>query len=189
MKQISIVIMMLPLVFSLVVTGLRENAFGEDYRIAPADILQISIYGEDALARDGLVVRPDGKISFPLIGDLEVAGLTTSEVKKIVEQKMRRLVPQANAAVIVSKLGSLQYYIVGKVEKPGMYDVSKSLTVLQLMALAGGPTIFAREKNIYILRNHGGSSEKLPFNYHEVKYGKHLEENIVLQRGDVVLVP
>lgn len=188
MKQISYAVI-LTIIVSLMGMGLKCNAYCGDYRIAPADILQISIYGEDALARDGLVVRPDGRISFPLIGDLEVAGLSTSQVKEKVEKRLVRLIPNASATVVITKLGSLQYYIVGQVEKPGMYDVSKPLTVLQLMALAGGPTVFAGERNITILRNYGGASVKLHFNYHDVKYGKHLEDNIVLRRGDCVLVP
>lgn len=188
MKKTSL-FMMSTFVFILASVCICKNALCRDYKIAPADVLEISVYGEDALAKNGLVVRPDGKISFPLIGDLEAAGHSTAELKRIVEKRIRHLVPDAHASVIVTQLGSLQYYIVGKVKKPGMYDVSRPLTVLQLMALAGGPLIFAKEDRILILRNHGQATVRLPFNYHDVKYGKHLEENIVLKRGDVVLVP
>jgi len=93
------------------------------------------------------------------------------------------------AAVSVMQLGSLQYYVVGKVAKPGMYNVSKSLTVLQALALAGGPVVFAKEDKISILRNHGKETLRLPFNYEEIKKGKNLEQNILLERGDVVIVP
>lgn len=168
---------------------IHESVFCGDYKIAPSDVLEISIYGEDALAKNQLVVRPDGKISFPLVGDLEVAGYSTAEVKEIVEKHTRPLVPEARAAVIVSQLGSLQYYVVGKVNKPGMYNVSKPLTVLQLLSLAGGPVIFAKENDITIVRDHGQATTKLPFNYKEIKNGRHLEQNIFLERGDVVVVP
>jgi polysaccharide biosynthesis/export protein len=160
-----------------------------DYKIAPSDVLEITVYGEEGLARNQLVVRPDGKVSFPLIGDVEVGGLNTAQVKELVEEKMRAYIPEAMAAVSIMQLGSMQYYVVGKVAKPGMYNVSKPLTVLQALALAGGPVVFAKEDKISILRNHGKETLSLPFNYEEVKKGKNLEQNILLERGDVVVVP
>lgn len=159
-----------------------------DYFIAPADVLEISIWGETELSRQ-LVVRPDGKVSFPLIGDISVAGKTTTEVKNLVEKKIKSYIPQASATVIVSQLGSLQYYVIGKVAKPGMFDVSKTLSVLQALAMAGGLTTFAKEGGISIVRYHGKETVRLPFNYKEVKRGKNLQQNILLERGDVVLVP
>ncbi len=164
------------------------SAQQKDYTIAPADILEISIWGEKELLRQ-VVVRPDGKISFPLVGDIKVAGKTTSQVKKEIEEKIREYIPDAIASVIVTQLGSLQYYVVGKVAKPGVYNVSRPITVLQALALAGGLTPFAKEDKILIIRYHGKKTIKIPFNYEEVKKGKHLEQNILLQRGDVVLVP
>ncbi len=160
-----------------------------DYRMAPSDVLEITIYGEEGLTRNQLVVRPDGKVSFPLIGDVEVGGLTTVQVKEVVEEKVRAFIPEAVAAVSVMQLGSLQYYVVGKVAKPGMYNVAKPLTVLQALALAGGPVTFAREDKISILRNHGKETISLPFNYEEIKKGRSLDRNILLERGDVVVVP
>lgn len=165
-----------------------ETALG-DYQIAPSDVLEITIYGEESLTRNQLVVRPDGKVSFPLIGDVAVGGMTTAQVKDVVEAKVRTYVPEAMAAVSVMQLGSLQYYVVGKVAKPGMYNVSKPLTVLQAIALAGGPVVFAKEDSISILRNHGKETIRLPFNYEDVKKGRNLEQNILLERGDVVVVP
>ncbi len=167
---------------------ITETTLG-DYQIAPSDVLEITIYGEESLTRNQLVVRPDGKVSFPLIGDVVVGGMTTAQVKDVVEAKVRTYVPEAMAAVSVMQLGSLQYYVVGKVAKPGMYNVSKPLTVLQALALAGGPVLFAKEDSISILRNHGKETIRLPFNYEDVKKGKNLEQNILLERGDVVVVP
>jgi polysaccharide biosynthesis/export protein len=187
-KKTSLVIAVI-LVFVSSSICIHECAFGADYKIAPSDVLEISIYGEDALAKNQLVVRPDGRISFPLVGDLEVAGYSTAEVKEIVEKYTRPLVPEARAAVIVTQLGSLQYYVVGKVNKPGMYNVSKPLTVLQVLSLAGGPVTFAKESDISILRDYGQATTRLPFNYKEIKNGKHMEQNIFLERGDVVVVP
>ena len=164
------------------------TSWSSDYLIAPADVIEISVWGEKELTRQ-LVVRPDGKVSFPLIGDIEVAGKTTAELKKLVEKKIRAYIPEASATVIVSQLGSLQYFVIGKVAKPGMYNVSRTLTVLQALALAGGLTTFAKESNISIVRYYGKKTIRIPFNYEQVKKGVNLEQNILLERGDVVLVP
>ena len=164
------------------------NSVANDYVIAPADVLEISIWGEQELTRQ-LIVRPDGKVSFPLIGDIAVAGKTTAELKTLVEKKIKAYIPDASATVIVSQLGSLQYYVLGKVAKPGMYNVSRPLSVLQALALAGGLTTFAKENNISIIRYHGKKTIRIPFNYEQVKKGEKLEQNILLERGDVVLVP
>jgi polysaccharide biosynthesis/export protein len=161
----------------------------EEYVIAPSDVIEITVYGEESLTRKELVVRPDGKVSFPLIGDVEAGGLTTSQAKELVQVKVRDFIPGAVADVGVVQLGSLQYYVVGKVAKPGMFNVSKSINVLQALALAGGLSTFAKENQISILRNHGSETTRLPFNYDDVKRGKNLEQNILLNRGDVIVVP
>lgn len=167
---------------------IESKSYAQDYLIAPADVIEISIWGEKDLIRQ-IVVRPDGKISFPLIGDLVVAGKTTTQVKKEVETKIHEYIPDAIASVIVVQLGSLQYYVVGKVNKPGVFNVSKPITVLQALALAGGLTTFADEKHIFIIRYYGEKTQKFSFNYKEIKKGKNLKQNILLKRGDVVLVP
>jgi len=167
----------------------NAKSFAESsYKIAPGDVIEISIWGEQDLKRE-LIVTPDGYVSFPLIGDIKVAGKTTSQVKKEVESKIREYVPDAIASVIVTQLGSLQFYVIGKVAKPGMFNVGRPLTVLQALALAGGLTPFADEEHILIIRSYGKNTIKIPFNYKDIKKGKHLEQNILLKRGDVVLVP
>ncbi len=188
MKRLAVFFLCLFLLIMFFNSNCCRIAYAGDYTIAPADVLEISIWGEEELARQ-LVVRPDGKVSFPLIGDIEVAGKTTSEVKKLVEKKIRPYIPEASATVIVSQLGSLQYFVIGKVAKPGMFNVAKPLTVLQALAMAGGLTTFANEGNISIIRYYGKKTTRLPFNYKEVKQGKNLQQNILLERGDVVLVP
>ena len=165
-----------------------SKSHAQDYLIAPADVIEISIWGEQDLIKQ-VVVRPDGKVSFPLIGDIEVAGKTTTQVKKEVETKIREYIPDAIASVIVVQLGSLQYYVLGKVNKPGVFNVSKPVTVLQALALAGGLTTFADENHISIIRNYGTKTVRLNFNYKEIKKGKDLKQNILLQRGDVIIVP
>lgn len=159
------------------------------YKIASGDVLEITVFGEENLNRTGLVVRPDGKVSFPLVGDIEAGGHTTADVKEVLERKIREFIPTAVAAISIAQLGSLQYYVVGKVSKPGMFNVSKPVTVLQALALAGGLTPFADEGKIIIMRNFGNETSKLPFNYRKIKKGENIEQNVLLQRGDVVVVP
>jgi polysaccharide biosynthesis/export protein len=136
-----------------------------------------------------IIVRPDGKISFPLIGDIEVSGHSTRELKDIIDKKVRAFVPEASSTVIVDQLGSLSAYVVGQVAKPGMFNVASQLTVLQALALAGGLATFADEDGIIIIRGNGKDTRQIPFDYSQVKKGKSLEQNILLERGDVVLVP
>ena len=166
----------------------EESGTSEHYLIHPSDVLEVSIYGEAELTRK-LVVRPDGKISFPLIGDIKVAGHSTQEVKEIIDEKTSAFIPEASSTVILEQLGSLKYYVVGEVARPGMFNVSCQVTVLQALSLAGGLKTFADENSIKIIRGHGKDTKKIRFDYSQVKKGKHLEQNILLERGDVVLVP
>lgn len=160
----------------------------EDYLIYPADLLEVSIYGETELTRK-LVVRPDGKISFPLIGDVKVAGLSTQEVRKIIDKKVSAFIPEASTTVIVERLDSLKYYVLGQVATPGAFNVPSKVTVLQALSLAGGLTTFADEDSIIIIRGHGKDAKKIPFDYTRVRKGKQLEQNILLERDDVIIVP
>jgi len=192
MKKVQFVMGLLFLV-ALFGTGLagaieQEAETSEDYLIHPSDVLEISVYGENELTRK-LIVRPDGKVSFPLIGDIKVAKHSTSEVKAMIDKKISAYIPDASSTVIVDQLGSLKYYVVGQVARPGMFNVPSSLTVLQALSLAGGLKTFADENSIIIIRGHGKDAKKIPFNYSRVKKGKRLEQNILLERGDVVLIP
>ncbi|MEW6221318.1 MAG: polysaccharide biosynthesis/export family protein [Thermodesulfobacteriota bacterium] len=163
-------------------------ARADDYLLATGDVVEISIWGEKDMIREA-VVRPDGKISYPLIGDLEVAGRNTVEVRAMVEKRIRDLIPDARATVVVSRLDSMEYFVLGKVARPGMFRSVRELSVLQALALAGGPVTFAAEDRIMIMRRQGYGTAVLPFDYVAVKEGKKLEQNITLERGDVVLVP
>ena len=166
----------------------QDPAAMPDYIIHPSDILEISVYGEAELTKE-LVVRPDGKISYPLIGDIGVAGLSPGQIKMIVDTEISAFIPEASSTVIVKSLGSLKYYVVGEVSNPGMFNVSTQLTVLQALSLAGGLKTFAEQDNIIIVRGHGKGTVKISFDYDDAKKGKKLEQNILLKRGDVVLVP
>ena len=164
------------------------NCHGLDYTVGAGDILEISVWGEEELTKQ-LIVRPDGKVSYPFIGDMAVASKITAEIKAELEEEIRQYVPNANVTVIVAQLGSMEFYLLGKVARPGAFNTSKPLTVLQALAMAGGLTTFADESGILILRRQEFGTTKLPFDYSDMKKGESLEQNVVLERGDVVLVP
>ncbi len=166
----------------------QDRTTVDTYQIQPSDVLEVSIYGEQDLVHK-LVVRPDGMISFPLIGDIKAAGRSTEEIKKTIDEKIKPYIPEANSTVIVSELGSLKFYVIGKVNKPGVFNVNEEITVLQALSLAGGFNTFADENSIIVVRGHGENTQKIVFNYSEIKKGNNLKQNALLQRGDVVVVP
>ncbi|MGD9504945.1 MAG: polysaccharide biosynthesis/export family protein [Syntrophobacteraceae bacterium] len=174
---------------TLVLSAAAGSCSASDYTIAPGDVLEIVVWGEPDLQKSELTVRRDGKISFPLAGDVEVAGKTPEEVRKLVEAALEPYIPQASATVIISQAGSLQYSVLGQVLRPGMYNAAMDVTVLQALALAGGLTPFGKESDIIIVRQQDAKNISLPFRYDQVKNGKNLDQNIILQRGDVVIVP
>jgi polysaccharide export outer membrane protein len=159
-----------------------------DYRIAPGDEIEISVWRDESLTRR-LKVPPDGVVSFPLINDIDVKGLTVAELRELSRKKLSEYVPDATVSVLLLESGSMTGYVVGKVRKPGSYRIGLNTTVMQLLAMAGGLDPFANEKKLQILREIDGETVKIPFNYRDVSRGENLNQNIVLQRGDVVVVP
>ena len=160
----------------------------EDYIVGPNDVLEISVWGDEALKRV-IVIPPDGKIAFPLIGSLDINGMTIPMIKQAMTQKMNEYVPNAVVTVILQKIQSMTAYVNGKVNKPGQFEINTNTSVMQLLSMAGGFTPFAASSDIIILRNKGGQTIKYQFDYNEVKKGKNLGQNIVIERGDVVVVP
>jgi polysaccharide export outer membrane protein len=159
-----------------------------DYVIGPEDVLTISVWKDQELTRK-LIVRPDGKLSFPLIGEVQAAGFTAARLQEDITKRLSEFVPDARVFVEVSEARSMKIYIVGKVTRPGEYIVGKQATVMQALSLAGGMTPFADSDDVSILRQVEGKQVSLPFDYGDVSRGKRLEQNITLQRGDVVVVP
>ena len=174
----------------LILTGLYSGASAADnfYLIGPGDVLEISVWNEPDL-RKKLVVPPDGVISFPLINPIKVTNLTITALKKAVTKKLSEYIPDATVTVLLIEINSLKAYVIGKVQKAGEYSINMDTTVLQILAKAGGLTPFASEGNIKILRKKSKKIINIPFDYGEVENGKNLEQNIVLEAGDVVLVP
>lgn len=177
------------LLFSL---GLTINVDASDsqsiYRLKPGDEIEISVWKDESLSRQ-LIVPPDGFISFPLIGDIEVNHLTVSDLRKLVTEKLSEYVPDATVTVILLKISDPKAYVIGKVNKPGEFIISNNTNVMQILSMAGGLNPFASAGNTIILRQHQNSTLKIPFDYKEVEKGKNLEQNITLKPGDVVVVP
>ena len=161
----------------------------DDYRIGPADVLAINVWKDSELSRT-VTVRPDGKISLPLVGELDVNGLTASAVQRLISQRLVEYVSTPQVTVVVQEVKSQTYIIVGKVSKPGSYDLGRPTTVLQAVAIAGGFLDFAKPGKVRIMRHQEeGPSETFYFNYNKVIKGKNSEQNILLKNGDTIVVP
>ncbi len=158
------------------------------YRIGPGDVLEISVWKDESLYRE-ISVPPDGIISYPLIGDIEAAGKTVTMLRKTITGKLSEYVPDATVTVILKQINSLQAYVIGKVNNPGVFPITMDTSVMQVLAMARGLNPFASAGNIHILRRRQNVTVRIPFNYKEVEKGENYEQNIVLQRGDVVVVP
>ena len=158
------------------------------YRLGPEDVLEISVWREDALKRE-VLVRPDGGISYPLIGDMQAAGKTVGELRGEITKRLEKFVPDAAVSVTVLKTGSQRIYVLGKVTKPGEFPVGRNIDVLQALSMAGGLTQFADQNGIRIMRREADRQVMLPFEYGRVVRGEKLEQNVLLRAGDVVVVP
>jgi polysaccharide biosynthesis/export protein len=171
-------------------TSTTAKAATEDpnYIIGPQDILDVSVWHEPDLTRT-VPVRPDGKISLPLLNDIQASGLTPTKLSEEITTGLKKFVTAPQVTVIVSVINSQRIYILGEVTRAGAYPLLPGMTVLQALSSGGGFTQFANTKKIYILRDENGKQEKYPFNYKEVLAGKRPEQNIVMKAGDTVVVP
>jgi polysaccharide export outer membrane protein len=158
------------------------------YIIGPDDVLSVLFWRDKDMSYD-VVVRPDGKISLPLVNDIQAGGLTPSQLRDNVNTIARRYVEEPSVTVVVKQINSRKLFITGQVEKPGPYPMSGPTTVLQLISMAGGLKEFTDGKRILIMRTKDGKQTGRVFNYRQVTSGKHLEQNIELQPGDTVVVP
>jgi polysaccharide biosynthesis/export protein len=159
------------------------------YKIGPQDILRIDVWKEPEVTRSGLPVRPDGKISLPLLNDVQATGLSPLELSKVITEGLKKFMNNPQVTVSVMEINSRRVYVTGEVARPGVFSLLPNMTVLQALTNSGGFTQFARTKGIYVLRNESGKQVKYPFNYKDVINGKHAEQNIELQSGDIVVVP
>ena len=161
----------------------------ENYRIGSGDVLQISVWKEPDASVPVVVVRPDGRISMPLVKEIAVAGMTPGQVEQAIKEKLSRLIPAADVTVVVSAVNSKKIYIVGAVRREGTLEYGYRMTVMQAITEAGGPNEYARRKKIYVLRAVNGKEYQLPFNYDDALKGEKPEQNVQLLPDDVVVVP
>jgi polysaccharide export outer membrane protein len=160
-----------------------------EYTIGPDDVLNIAVWKEPELTKT-LQVRPDGKISMPLLHDVQAVGLTPVQLSQSIAEKLRKFMndpPQVT--VIVQTINSRRIYIMGEVGRAGAFPMMPCMTVLQALASAGNFSQFANLKSIYILRSENGKQVKYPFNYKDVIKGNRPEQNILLKPGDTIVVP
>ncbi|MDD3579936.1 MAG: polysaccharide biosynthesis/export family protein [Desulfobacca sp.] len=160
----------------------------ENYQLGPEDLIEISVWKEPELTKQ-LIVRPDGKISYPLIGEVQAAGKTVKELRDEIHKGLEKFVTDAQVTVLLLKAQHYKIYVVGKVNKPGEFVVGRPTTVMQALAMAGGLTPFASPGNIAVLHRSGDQEMVFPFDYKDVSRGYNLEENRILLPGDVVVVP
>lgn len=161
----------------------------DDYVIGPSDVLAINVWEDSELTRN-VPVRPDGKITLPLIGEMQVSGMTAIDVQHLVTQRLKEYIAKPEVTVTVEEMKSRTYIIVGKITKPGSYDLAKPTTVLEAIAIAGGFLDFAKVNKVYILRRRDdGTQIRLPFDYKKVINERAPDENVDLKSGDTIVVP
>ncbi|MBV6469371.1 MAG: hypothetical protein NBKEAIPA_01262 [Nitrospirae bacterium] len=183
------VLSMLCLGFVGIVRAAPETAVTDPgYQLGPEDVLLISVWKDEQLTRE-VVVRPDGMISFPLVGDLVAENKTVDELRSDLVRRLVKYIPNVNVTVAVIKVLSYKIYVVGRVNKPGEYLVGHYTDVLQALSLAGGLTPFAAENDIKVIRRVMGEQQVFQVRYGDLRKGRDLDQNILLQRGDVVMVP
>lgn len=187
-------VMLLVLCLSALVPAIQsqrasaEPSLPQSYQIGPSDVLRIFIWKETELTQD-LTVMPDGRITFPLIGEVVAEGKTVSELKSVISEKLKKYVTAPEVTVIVLASNSRQIYLIGRVARPGPYPLSASTSVLQALSMGGGFAEWADEKNIKIIRREHGKEVQLHFNYREFISGRNPDQNILLRPSDTVVVP
>jgi polysaccharide export outer membrane protein len=163
-------------------------AVSERYVIGPEDVLYVHVWREEALSRT-VPVRTDGKISLPLINDIQAAGLTPLQLREILTQKFKVFIDNPNVSVVVTEANSMKVYVSGQVKSPGVYRLRSETTVLQIIPMAGGFTDWANQKKILIIRNEDGREKRFTVNYKKIVKGDAPETNIRLKAGDTIIVP
>src|ERR1700684_3457034 len=171
-------------------TSAASKAATQDpnYIIGAQDVLDISVWKEPEVSRT-VPVRPDGKISLPVVNDVQAAGLTPSQLAAQITVSLKKYVTSPQVTVIVATINSQRVYIIGEVNRPGAFPMLPGMNVLQGLSSAGGFTQFAKTKSIYVLRMENGKQQKYPVNYKEVVSGKHPDQDILLKAGDTIVVP
>jgi polysaccharide export outer membrane protein len=169
--------------------GTPGKPHDDSFVIGSDDVLAINVWKEPEISRS-VPVRSDGKISLPLVGEVQASGQTPKQLEQEIARKLQSYISEPDVTVIVQQINSQKFNVLGMVAKPGSYPLTHSVTVLDAVALAGGFRDFAKQKSMYVLRqNPDGTQTRLPFNYKDVIKGKNPEQNVKLQPGDTVYVP
>ena len=160
----------------------------DSFVIGDDDVLAINVWKEPDISRS-IPVRSDGKISLPLVGEVQAAGLSPLNLEKDIASKLKNYISEPEVTVMVQQVNSQKFNILGQVARPGSYVIANSPTVIDAIALAGGFRDFAKQKSIYVLRQGVSKDSRIPFNYKDVSQGKNMTQNIKLEPGDTVVVP
>jgi len=187
------------IMMSLIVPGLataEERLKGQsgvagvdgDYKIGPEDVLDVAVWNNTAISRT-VPVRPDGKISLPLLNDVQAAGLSAMQLRDALTKKLAEYVPTPEVSIIVREVRSFKVSVIGEIKTPGRYELKSRATVLDVLAQAGPFSDFASRARIFVLRLNGTTMKRIPFNYNKVIAADGEAENFLLQPGDIVVVP
>jgi len=193
MFQHRVIARLLPLFFLMVLVTFSSNPSfagpqSSPYLIGPEDVLHIYVWKEQDLTQD-IIVLPDGKITFPLVGEIQAEGRTVMELKDVITQRLQDFVTAPEVTVVVREIHSRRIYAMGKLITPGPYPLVAGMTVVQALAAAGGFAEWADEKNILVIRREGEKEVQYKFDYKEYISGKNLEQNILLKPNDTIVVP
>lgn len=181
----NLIVVSLACLFSSAVTAAEKSGA---YQLRQGDNLMISVWREDALQKE-VRILPDGSITFPLVGRVEVGGLSSPEVEQRIAEKLKEYIPEPIVTVVITGIDGNRAYVLGKVTRPGPMIMTVPMTVLQALSVAGGLDKFADEGAIKVIRNLSGNQEILPVNYKDLISGRNLKTNVLLQAGDTILVP
>jgi polysaccharide export outer membrane protein len=192
-RLVIVIILLLPLTATWAqetpqVVPAAADEISPAYRIGSGDILDISVWKDEALTKR-IPVLPDGTISFPLVGKVTAGGRTLEEFKDDLEKRIARYVPEPVLSVSVQQVNSMTIYVIGRVNTPGRIMLNNNVTALQALAMAGGPNPFAKRNSIKIFREEPDRTLIFEFPYDDISQGEHLEYNIGMKRGDVMVVP
>lgn len=174
---------------AMAATGRAAGSAQLDYHLQPGDTVSISVWKEKDLRTEALV-RPDGGLSFPLVGDVEAEGHTLREVRDTIAERLKPYIPDPVVTVAIKEIGGNEIYVLGRVNRPGGYPFSQPIDVMQALSLAGGTTPFAKLNHIVILhRDTSGAEHSVRFHYADIAHGRDLAQNVLLHSGDTVVVP
>jgi len=158
------------------------------YILGSEDVIEVMVFKEEELSKT-IVIRPDGKISLPLVGDTRAAGLEVEELREDITEKLKEFVDNPNVSVIVLQANSMKIFVQGEVAQPGVYQLGSDTTLLHAISLAGGFNEWAKKKKIIVMREAGGKTLRITVDYEKIIADKKMNQNIVLERGDTIIVP